>query len=277
MYWVVIGILVLYMAVVCLWLCPLTCAAGCAGRGFLAADDRWNGAQTLTIGIMAILNGFLSTVIVNEAGNVTSQCAAATIVNIGTAFGAVDMLKNSVIDVMIANAASLASIAGIGFYSPYYGRFSASTVSWVSLAPLFASSVSLVFYFGCCRRRWSCDVFEVNTDHLRQRVADVYTFDYGQLVDELDGQSHFWRFLYVCLTAAVGLYIGSVPFEQDCLGQGVTIHHHSWPQEMLAASTIVSSVLLVFFELMHLIRRYGLLLWISCLVVCTRVAILLRL
>ena len=208
---------------------------------FLAKSDQWNAVQNLTIAVMAILNGFIGTVIISQAGNVASQNAAATILNVGTAFGAVDMLKNSVVDVMIANAAALTSIAGIGWYSMYSSDLGKhALVSWLSVAPVFISVVAVGLYFV------EIDIFEHNASMVRVPARNL---NYGQLIDELDPISHVLRLLYVFFIAAISFYIGQVPIQYHCLE--VAIHGHTRPQWVLSICTLISASLLVLFEAMH--------------------------
>ena len=227
----------------------LTSRASDGGRysdvRFLKEGELWNAAQNTTIGVMAILNAFIGPVIVSEAGNVASFCAAATIMNVGTAFGAVDMLKHSVVDVTIANAAALTSIAGIGFYSTYSSQLGQhDVIGWLTVGPVFVSFVCLLVYFGS-----GVDVFEINAEEMRdpQRCRN-----YSQLIVDLHPLSHGLRLLYVLLIAGISLYIGSIPLNYGCLHRTVAIHGHLWPQWLLAMTTFVSAILLLLFELMHL-------------------------
>ena len=251
---VVLILLPLYMSVVWSWIYPncwlrFPCCTDARSVNFFEYSDQWNGAQYLRIGIMAILNSFLSTLIVNEAGNFTSQCAAATIVNVGAAFGCVDMLKNSAVDVMIANAASLTSIAGVGFYSPFHGRWN-KIIGWVSLIPLFTfASGTLMLFFFCCSR-WQCDVFETPGNFRR-----INTTTYRDMVYGLERRSVILRCGYVLITAVASLFVGITAVHHSRINPVVPVSDDSWPQWALAVSTIVSAILLLLFELMHLFPR----------------------
>ena len=265
LYTIIVTVVLAYVIVISMSLLP--CCTGCndLATALIVNSKVWNAVQNSTVGFMSVLNGFTTTVSVSVAGNVAVQCAAATIVNVGTAFGAVDMLENSAVDTLIANATSLASIAGLGFYSMYRAPFS-TKVGVISLIPFFVFLVLLLFvqlgksskYIrpkptpgldpNCHPPPYLVDLFEI----VELSPDDRKHLTYRDLLGLLDVRSHIARLVVVTATAAISLYVGSVPFHKGCLRERVSIDNHSWPQKMLAVLTLISAILLMVFEVVHL-------------------------